>query len=140
MNCFFLFLNIFLPNPLFFGLTSLTYIGQSFPLWRPIYGHSGERLSSSYVYLPILHFEHNFLLNINTNLRFYTRCLLVCLKLLRKKSKIENASAHDTAQNINNYFIVPSLLSVYAGNSSSLHIQIFYLQSSHLISTPLLSR
>lgn len=140
MECFLLFLNIRLPNPLFFGLTSLTYIGQSFPLWRPIYGHSGERLSSSYVYLPMLHFEHNFLLNINTNLRFYTRHLLVCLKLSRKKAKLKKPLHMAPHKNINNSFVASSLLSVYAGSSISLHIRIFYLQSSHLISTPLLSR
>ena len=71
-------------------------------MWRPIYRHSGERLSSSYVYLPILHFEHNFLLNINTNLRFYTRCLLVCLKLLRKKAKLKTPPHVAPHKNINN--------------------------------------
>ena len=57
-------LKIRLKKLYFLGLSSFLYIAHVFPLWQAKYGHIGERLSSLYVYFPVLQWGHSFLRNI----------------------------------------------------------------------------
>ena len=47
-------LKIRLKKLRFLDSSSFSYIAHFLPLWQARYGHSGERLSSSYVYFPVL--------------------------------------------------------------------------------------
>ena len=57
-------LKIRLKKLYFWGLSSFLYIAHFLPLWQARYGHTGERLSSLYVYFPVLQWGHSFLRNI----------------------------------------------------------------------------
>ncbi len=81
----------------FLSCFSSEYIEHFLPLWQPIYGQTGERLSSSYVYFPVLQCEHKFRLNIIFIPSSVLSCISFCLPLqatrvqtLKSDSRIPN--------------------------------------------------